>query len=141
VLEERKTLARALDDDARFAEMQIEELPTSTAQAVQELADYDWRSTQAREDYEKIRDLLGREMLDQRFAGMKQALEGATEEDRQRINEMLEDLNDLLDKHSRGEDTDEDFEQFMDRHGEFFPENPQHVDALLDSSPPRAAAA
>ncbi|AYA25393.1 vWA domain-containing protein [Rhodococcus rhodochrous] len=141
VLEERKELARALDDDARFAEMRIEELPTSTAQAVQELADYDWRSAQARQDYEKIRDLLGREMLDQRFSGMKQALEGATDEDRQRISEMLEDLNDLLDKHSRGEDTEEDFEQFMAQHGEFFPENPQNVEELLDSLAQRAAAA
>ncbi|MGW5340126.1 VWA domain-containing protein [Rhodococcus pyridinivorans] len=141
VLEERKELARALDDDARFAEMRIEELPPSTAQAVQELADYDWRSAQARQDYEKIRDLLGREMLDQRFSGMKQALEGATDEDRQRISEMLEDLNDLLDKHSRGEDTEEDFEQFMAQHGEFFPENPQNVEELLDSLARRAAAA
>ncbi|MCK0089576.1 VWA domain-containing protein [Rhodococcus sp. F64268] len=141
VLEERKTLARALDDDARFSEMRMEELPGSTAQAVQELADYDWRSTQAREDYEKIRDLLGREMLDQRFAGMKQALEGATDEDRQRIAEMLADLNDLLDKHSRGEDTPEDFEQFMAEHGDFFPENPQNVEELLDSLAQRAAAA
>ncbi|BDB59263.1 vWA domain-containing protein [Rhodococcus sp. RDE2] len=141
VLEERKELARALDDDARFAEMRIEELPPSTAQAVQELADYDWRSTQARQDYEKIRDLLGREMLDQRFTGMKQALEGATDEDRQRISEMLNDLNDLLDKHSRGEDTEEDFEQFMAEHGEFFPENPQNVEELLDSLAQRAAAA
>lgn len=141
VLEERKELARALDDDARFAEMWIEELPPSTAQAVQELADYDWRSAQARQDYEKIRDLLGREMLDQRFSGMKQALEGATDEDRQRISEMLEDLNDLLDKHSRGEDTEEDFEQFMAQHGEFFPENPQNVEELLDSLAQRAAAA
>lgn len=141
VLEERKTLARALDDDARFSEMRMEELPGSTAQAVQELADYDWRSTQAREDYEKIRDLLGREMLDQRFTGMKQALEGATAEDRQRIAEMLSDLNDLLDKHSRGEDTPEDFEQFMAEHGEFFPENPQNVEELLDSLAQRAAAA
>ncbi|WP_064255722.1 VWA domain-containing protein [Rhodococcus sp. D-6] len=141
VLEERKELARALDDDARFAEMRIEELPPSTAQAVQELADYDWRSAQARQDYEKIRDLLGREMLDQRFSGMKQALEGATDEDRQRISEMLEDLNDLLDKHSRGEDTEEDFEQFMAQHGEFFPENPQNVEELLDSLAQRAAAA
>ena len=141
VLEERKELARALDDDARFAEMRIEELPPSTAQAVQELADYDWRSAQARQDYEKIRDLLGREMLDQRFAGMKQALEGATDEDRQRISEMLNDLNDLLDKHSRGEDTEEDFEQFMAEHGEFFPENPQNVEELLDSLAQRAAAA
>ncbi|WP_455900590.1 vWA domain-containing protein [Rhodococcus gordoniae] len=141
VLEERKELARALDDDARFAEMRIEELPPSTAQAVQELADYDWRSAQARQDYEKIRDLLGREMLDQRLAGMKQALEGATEADRQRITDMLNDLNDLLDKHARGEDTDEDFEQFMAEHGEFFPENPQNVEELLDSLAQRAAAA
>lgn len=141
VLEERKTLARALDDDARFAEMRIEELPASTAQAVQELSDYDWRSSQAREDYEKIRDLLGRELLDQRFAGMKQALEGATEQDRQRINEMLSDLNDLLDKHAHGEDTQEQFDEFMAKHGEFFPENPRNVEDLLDSLAQRAAAA
>lgn len=141
VLEERKALARALDDDARFAEMRIEELPPSTAQAVADLADYDWRSSQAREDYEKIRDLLGRELLDQRFDGMKQALEGATEEDRQRIRDMLEDLNALLDSHARGEDTTEQFEQFMNRHGEFFPEDPRNTDELLDSLARRSAAA
>lgn len=141
VLEERKTLARALDDDARFAEMRIEELPPSTAQAVADLADYDWRSSQARADYEKIRDLLGRELLDQRFEGMKQLLEGATDEDRERIREMLEDLNSLLDSHARGEDTTEQFREFMDRHGEFFPENPRNTDELLDSLARRAAAA
>ena len=94
VLAERKELARALDDDARFNEMRIESLPPSPAKAVQELSDYDWRSAEAREKYEQIKDLLGREMLDQRFAGMKQALENATDEDRQRVNEMLDDLND-----------------------------------------------
>jgi uncharacterized protein with von Willebrand factor type A (vWA) domain len=141
VLAERKELARALDDDARFNEMRIESLPASPAKAVQELSDYDWRSDEAREKYEQIKDLLGREMLDQRFAGMKQALENATDEDRQRVNEMLDDLNELLDKHSRGEDTDQDFKDFMDKHGEFFPENPQNVDELLDSLAKRAAAA
>ncbi|MEB3050696.1 VWA domain-containing protein [Mycolicibacter sp. MYC123] len=141
VLAERKELARALDDDARFAEMQIEGLSPSPAKAVQELAEYDWRSPEARESYEKIKDLLGREMLDQRFAGMKQALEGATDEDRQRVADMLDDLNELLDKHARGEDTPEDFQNFMDSHGEFFPENPANVDELLDSLAKRAAAA
>src|SRR5690606_19264513 len=72
VLAERKELARALDDDARFQEMQIESLSPSPAKAVQELADYQWRSLEGRQKYEQIRDLLGREMLDQRFAGMKQ---------------------------------------------------------------------
>ncbi len=141
VLAERKELARALDDDARFGEMQLEALSPSPAKAVQELADYDWRSTEARESYEKIKDLLGREMLDQRFAGMKQALEGATDADRQRVSEMLDDLNDLLDKHSQGKDSAEDFQQFMDKHGEFFPENPSNVEELLDSLAQRAAAA
>ncbi len=141
VLAERKALARALDDDARFAEMQLGALSASPAKAVQELADYQWRSAQARESYEKIKDLLGREMLDQRFAGMKQALEGATDADRQRVTDMLDDLNALLDKHARGEDTAEDFAQFMDRHGEFFPENPTDVEELLDSLARRAAAA
>ncbi|WP_407685055.1 vWA domain-containing protein [Mycobacterium sp. HUMS_1102779] len=141
VLAERKALARALDDDARFGELQLDALPSSPAKAVQELSDYDWRSGEAREKYEQIKDLLGREMLDQRFAGMKQALEGATDEDRQRVKEMLDDLNGLLDKHARGQDTPQDFQDFMAKHGEFFPENPRDVDELLDSLAKRAAAA
>ncbi|WP_232717920.1 vWA domain-containing protein [Gordonia metallireducens] len=141
VLEERKQLARDLDDDARFAEMQIGSLPPSTAQAVEELSEYNWRSPQAREDYEKIKDLLGRELLDQRFAGMKEALEGATEADRQRVLDMLKDLNELLEAHNRGEDTSEKFDEFMDSHGDFFPENPRNTEELIDSLAQRAAAA
>jgi uncharacterized protein with von Willebrand factor type A (vWA) domain len=141
VLAERKELARALDDDARFGELQLESLSPSPAKAVQELSEYDWRSDEARQKYEQIKDLMGREMLDQRFAGMKQALENATDEDRQQVNEMLDDLNDLLDKHSRGEDTEQDFSDFMSKHGEFFPENPKNIDELLDSLAKRAAAA
>ncbi|OBF25681.1 VWA domain-containing protein [Mycobacterium sp. ACS4331] len=141
VLAERKELARALDDDARFGELQLESLSPSPAKAVQELSEYDWRSQEARQKYEQIKDLMGREMLDQRFAGMKQALENATDEDRQRVNDMLDDLNDLLDKHAAGKDTQQDFQDFMDKHGEFFPENPKNIDELLDSLAQRAAAA
>ncbi|MFC4603354.1 VWA domain-containing protein [Rhodococcus kronopolitis] len=141
VLAERKELARALDDDARFSELQLDEVSPSTAQAVRELSEYTWRSPEAAADYDKIRDLLGRELLDQRFAGMKQALENATDEDRRRVDEMLSDLNDLLDKHSRGEDSQRDFDEFMKRHGDFFPENPRNTEELLDSLAARAAAA
>ncbi|HEX5862166.1 MAG TPA: VWA domain-containing protein, partial [Nocardioides sp.] len=144
VLEERKQLARDVDmddDDRAFRELQLENLPASTAAAVSELASYDWKSSEAREAYEQIKDLLGRELLDQRFAGMKQALENATDEDRAAVNEMLTDLNDLLEKHRRGEDTQADFDEFMDKHGDFFPENPQSVDELLDALAQRSAAA
>ena len=144
VLEERKQLARDvhLDDLERdFAQMRLDNLSPSTAAAVSELQDYSWQSSQARADYERIKDLLGREVLDQRFAGMKQALEGATDEDRAAVDAMLRDLNELLEKHQRGEDTPEDFAEFMDRHGDFFPEGPQDVDELIDALAQRAAAA
>ena len=144
VLEERKQLARDIemdDMDRSFREMRMDNLSPSTAAAVTELSDYDWQSQEARQAYEEIKDLLGREMLDQRFKGMKQALEGATDEDRAAINEMLTDLNELLEKHAAGADTPEDFSDFMDKHGSFFPENPSNIDELLDALAQRSAAA
>ncbi len=141
VLSERKQLAREMGEDARFAEMQIENLNPSTAAAVSELSDYAFHSTDAEQDYEAIKDLLGREMLDQRFAGMKKALEGATDEDREAINEMLQDLNAMLEARRLGEPTDEMFTDFMVKHREHFPENPQTIDELLDALAQRAAAA
>ena len=144
VLEERKQLARDVemdDGDRAIRELQLDNLSPSTAAAVSELAAYDWQSREAREAYEQIKDLLGRELLDQRFAGMKQALENATDEDRAAVKEMLSDLNDLLEKHQQGTDTQQDFDDFMAKHGDFFPENPQNIDELLDALAQRSAAA
>lgn len=144
VLAERKQLARDVemdDTDRAFAEMRLENLPPSTAAAVKELGDYDWRSSTAKADYQKIKDMLGQELLGQRFEGMKQTLENVTDDDRRSVNEMLSDLNELLDKHRRGADTPEDFERFMAEHGRFFPENPQNIDELIDALAARSAAA
>ena len=144
VLEERKHLVRdvQLDDDTRaFAEMRLDNLPSSTAAAVNELADYDWQSPSARADYDRIRELLGRELLDQRFAGMKNALENATDADRQAVRDMLGDLNGLLEKRRLGDDTQQDFDEFMRKHGDQFPENPQNLDELMDALAQRSAAA
>ncbi|MCW2756061.1 MAG: von Willebrand factor, type, partial [Marmoricola sp.] len=68
----------------------------------------------------------------------------ATDEDRAAINEMLQDLNELLERHRRGDDPEavaEQFAEFMDKHGDFFPENPQNIDELMDALAQRAAAA
>lgn len=144
VLEERKQLARdpLMDEtDRAFRETLMQDLPASTAAAVTELAGYDWQSGTARQAYERIKDLLGREVLDQRFAGMKEALENATAQDRAEVAEMLADLNELLENHRRGEDSETDFREFMERHGGFFPENPQSVEELIDILAKRSAAA
>ena len=40
-----------------------------------------------------------------------------------------------------GEDTQEDFDEFMRKHGDQFPEQPQNLDELLDTLAERSAAA
>ncbi|WP_010541142.1 vWA domain-containing protein [Dietzia alimentaria] len=144
LLAERGQLARdtQMDPmDRTLREMTIENLPESPAAAVGELADYDWASTEAREAYRRIQDLLGAEALDARFDGMKKALAGATDADRAAVSEMLGDLTDLLDKHARGEDTPEDFDRFTDKHGDAFPEQPESIQELIDTLAKRSAAA
>ncbi|WP_280255033.1 vWA domain-containing protein [Nocardia wallacei] len=138
---ERRALFPDPSDDARFAEAQLDALPSSTAAAVGELSEYTWRSETGRENYAKIRDLLGRDLLESRFQGMKQALESTTPEDVERIRGMMSDLNDLLAAHARGDDTTRQFADFMARHGEFFPENPRDTDELIDALAARSAAA
>jgi uncharacterized protein with von Willebrand factor type A (vWA) domain len=141
---ERGELARNVDlddGDRALAEMQLDSLSPSPAAAVQELGDYDWTSREARQKYDEIKDLLGREVLDQRFAGMKQALEGATDEDRAAVSAMMQDLNQLLEDHRAGTDSQEQFDEFMAKHGEYFPSGPANVEELLDDLAARAAAA
>jgi uncharacterized protein with von Willebrand factor type A (vWA) domain len=137
---ERRTLFPDPDDTARLAESELDALPDDTAGAVRALKDYPWRSDEARQAYEQIQDLLRREVLDSSFASMKQALEGAGPEEMQAVKDMVADLSRLIDAHNRGEDTDQQFREFMDRHGQFFPEDPESVEELIDSLARRAAA-
>ncbi|ONH38079.1 VWA domain-containing protein [Protofrankia sp. BMG5.30] len=139
--QERAALFPDPSDDARLREAELDALPADPARAVNALAGYEWRSPQARETFEKISDLLRREVLDSQFRGMKQALENATPQDIARVTEMLAALNDMLEADARGEHTDAAFERFMRSFGDFFPENPQTLDELVDSLARRAAAA
>jgi uncharacterized protein with von Willebrand factor type A (vWA) domain len=150
--EVRRLLERALDseraalfpdpsDSARLAESELDALPTDTARAVRELADYSWRSPQAAADYQQISELLRSQVLDAQFAGMRDALANPDPQAMQQIQQMLNDLNEMLDADARGEHTQADFEQFMAQHGQFFPENPANLAELVDSLARRAAAA
>ena len=138
---ERETLAAADGDDARFAEMELDTLPDDVAGAVRALEPYPWRSEEARATYAAILDMLQREVLDAQFAGMKQALQSADPQAMQQVKDMLADLNALLAAHARNEDTTDAFADFMAKHGEFFPEQPETIEELIDALARRQAAA
>ena len=137
---ERAALFPDPSDAARLRELELDTLPDDTARAVEQLREYDWRSDEARAAYESIDELLRSEVLDSQFTGMKQALQNASAEDLQAVKDMLADLNAMLDAQARGQHTQEQFEQFMRKHGQHFPSQPQDLDELVDELARRAAA-
>ena len=139
--QERAELFPDPGDEARLREDELDALPSDTAQAIRRLADYNWRSQTARETFERLKDLLRSEVLDTQFRGMKEVLQQPDPEAMQRVKDMLADLNQMLEADARGEHTQADFDSFMDRYGEMFPENPRDLEELVDSLVRRATAA
>ncbi len=139
--QERAELFPDPSDEARLREADLDSLPADTAQAIRQLADYDWRSPAARQTFEQLRELLRSEVLDSQFRGMRQVMSNPDPEAMQRVKDMLGDLNQMLAADSRGEHTQADFDRFMERHGELFPDHPQNLEELVDSLISRMAAA
>ncbi|MCW2887702.1 MAG: hypothetical protein QOE54_3641 [Streptosporangiaceae bacterium] len=138
--QERATLFPDPSDDARMREAELDTLPSDTAQAIRRLTDYDWRSPEARRTFDELKNLLRRDVLDSQFRGMREALQNQDPQTMQRVKEMMGALNTMLEKDARGEHTQEDFERFMREYGEFFPDDPQNLEELVDSLARRAAA-
>ncbi|NUP63205.1 MAG: hypothetical protein HOW71_13665 [Nonomuraea sp.] len=138
--QERAELFPDPSDEARLREAGLDGLPEDTASAIQELSTYDWRSAAARQTFEELRDLLRREVLDSQFRGLRDALANPDPEAMERVRQMMSDLNDMLDKDTRGEHTQEDFDAFMGKYGDLFPEKPRNLEELVDILARRAAA-
>jgi uncharacterized protein with von Willebrand factor type A (vWA) domain len=139
--QERAELFPDPSDDARMREAELDALPADTSQAIRRLADYQWRSAAARQAFEELKDLLRREVLDSQFQGMKDALSHPDPAALQRVKDMLAELNQMLDADARGEHTQADFDAFMERYGELFPDRPANLEELVDQLARRAMAA
>jgi uncharacterized protein with von Willebrand factor type A (vWA) domain len=139
--QERAELFPDPNDEARLREADLDALPADTAQAIRQLADYDWRSPAARQTFSQLRDLLRSEVLDSQFRGMRQAMQNPDPQAMQRVKDMLGDLNEMLAADARGEHTQADFDRFMARHGDLFPDHPRSLEELIDSLISRMAAA
>jgi uncharacterized protein with von Willebrand factor type A (vWA) domain len=154
VQQERAELERQLDEakasgDARREELteqstagkhlELDMLPPDLAGQVKGLEQYDFSSAEAQQRYddlvEKLREQLMQQMVDQ----MSGAMSSMSPEDMARMKDMMAELNHMLEQRAAGEEPD--FEGFMERYGDFFPENPQTLDELLEVMARRMAAA
>ena len=132
------------DDDvvAESAERRRQDLDLieheNLAGQVRGLADYDFTSAEAAERFEELLEELRRQLMQQAVDQMAGAMENLSPEDLARMKDMLAELNRMLEQRRVGEVPD--FDGFMERFGDFFPENPQTLDELLEVMARRMAA-
>ncbi len=139
--QERAELFPDPADEARMREAELDAVPSDTSQAIRQLADYQWRSAAAAETFEKLRDLLRREVLDSQFRGMKQTLQEPDPEAMQRVKDMMAALNEMLEADAQGTHSQQDFDSFMAEYGDLFPGSPSDLEELVDSLVRRMSAA
>ena len=139
--QERAELFPDPSDDARLREAELDTLPSDTAGAIRQLADYQWRSQAAAQTFEQLKELLRREVLDSQFRGIKEQMSASDPGDMQRVKDMMAALTDMIEADARGDHTQEDFDAFMAEFGDFFPDSPANLEQLVDSLVRRMAAA
>ncbi|HEY6533811.1 MAG TPA: hypothetical protein VIY72_16000 [Acidimicrobiales bacterium] len=114
-------------------------LPPDLAGMVRELQSHDFTSSEARERFEELVEQLREQLMQQYVDQMAGAVESLSPEDMARMKDMFAELNQMLEARQRGEEPD--FDGFMERYGDFFPEDPQDLDELLEVLARRMAAA
>ena len=118
--------------------LQLDMLPPDLAGQVRELQQYEFQSAEARQRFEELLDQLRQQLAQSYFNQMAGAMSNVDPAQMQRMKDMLSELNEMLAQRERGEEPD--FEGFMQRYGDFFPENPQNLDELLEIMAQRMAA-
>lgn len=132
----RRDNAEAAAMDRNF---RLDTLPDDLAGKVRELQSYDFASKDAQQRFDNLMDRLREQLMKQTFENVSESMRNMTPEDMQRMKEMMAALNEMIEKRNRGEDPG--FEEFMENYGDFFPDNPQSLDELLENLAQQMAAA
>jgi uncharacterized protein with von Willebrand factor type A (vWA) domain len=156
VVSEERAGLRALADEAQHSgderrqqvtdevvaerNVELDLLPNDLAGKVRGLQQYDFVSSEAREHFEQLLERLREEIAKSWFDQMSDALSNPDPAQLERVRQMLDALNRMIEQRQQGEELDPSFESFMEQFGDFFPGNPQTLDELLEQFAAQMAA-
>lgn len=135
---ERSALSFRAEDDARMRETFLESLPPDAPGRVRELQDYRFADPRAQAMFDELMEHLREQVMGAHFRSMAEGLRDLTPEAMARFRDMLAELNDMIERRERGEPYD--FEGFMRRYGDLFPDDSATLEELLDGMARRMAA-
>ncbi len=136
--DEMERLKEALRQRLERKQDQIEQLPEDAAGQVKELQEYEFEDDEARQKYEELLEQLKQSMMNRFFQDMSQMMSDMSPEDMDQMREMMQDLNEMLERQRRGEDPR--FDEFMDKWGDMFGDDPpQSLEELVEQMQQQAA--
>jgi len=136
--DEMERLKEALRQRLERKQEQIDRLPEDAAGQVKELQEYEFEDDEARQKYEELLEQLKQAMMNRFFQDMSQMMSDMSPEDMEQMREMMRDLNEMLERQRRGEDPQ--FDEFMDKWGDMFGDDPpQSLDELVEQMQRQAA--
>ena len=136
--DEMERLKEALRQRLERKQEQIDQLPEDAAGQVKDLQEYEFEDEEARQKYEELLEQLKQSMMNRFFNDMSQMMSDMSPEDMEQTQEMMRDLNEMLERQRRGEDPG--FDEFMDKWGDMFGDDPpQSLDELVEQMQRQAA--
>lgn len=133
-------LGRLAADLAARRQERLDALPADIGDRIRELSDYDFLEPEARERFDRLLQQLRGQVLDAAFQGMSQAIAGATPEQLAANREMVRDLDRLLTRRLQDDEpTQSEVDDFLARHGAFFP-GARTLDDIVESLAERMSA-
>ena len=116
----------------------MSELPEDFAGRVKALQSYDFLDPDAQQGFDDLMEMLKQQAMGNAMRDMAQRFADMTPEERQRLKEMMADLNSMLDQQVWGEQPD--FNGFMQKYGDMFgPDPPQSLEQLTQQMASRMA--
>jgi uncharacterized protein with von Willebrand factor type A (vWA) domain len=135
---ERSTLSFRAEEAARMREAFLDALPPDAPGQIRELQEYRFVDPEAQAAFDELMASLREQVVGAYFRSMAEGMSNISAEQLQRFRDMLAELNEMIERRDRGEPYD--FDGFMRRYGDLFPDNPKTLDELLENMARRMAA-
>ncbi len=137
-----------LDSQQRLVEMMerlaqrnqefLDGLPPDPAGKIKQLRDYEFMDAEAKAKFDELLTSLQKGVGEQYFRDLSQNSGGLTPEAMDSLRQMLQDLNEMLERRIAGEDPG--LEEFMDTYGDMFgPNRPSTLEELVEGLQQRMA--
>jgi len=121
-------------------QMALDLLPDAVGDRIGSLQNYDFVSSEAREQFEQLVEELREDVLNSYFEANKEFFSNPDPEELARMRSMMDALSTMLEQQRRGEDLDPTFDEFMAEYGDYFP-GAESLDDVVRMMAERAAAA